>query len=37
MGADGVPYPYHVIASNYAGYSEDNFSELYFAPVEKSS
>jgi hypothetical protein len=37
IGADGVPYPYQVIASNYAGYSEDDFSELYFAPVEKSS
>jgi hypothetical protein len=37
IGADGVPYPYQVITSNYAGYSDDDFLELYFAPVEKSS
>jgi hypothetical protein len=37
IGTDGVPYPYQVITSHYAGYSEDDFSELYFAPVEKSS
>ena len=37
IGADGVPYPYHVITSNYAGYPDHEFKELYFVQSEKSS
>jgi hypothetical protein len=37
IGADGIPYPYQVITSNYAGYSENEFTELYFTQSEKSS
>ena len=37
IGADGVPYPYQVITSNYAGYNDNVFKELYFAQTEKSS
>jgi hypothetical protein len=37
IGADGVPYPYQMITSNYAGYTDNEFTELYFAQSEKSS
>jgi hypothetical protein len=37
IGADGVPYPYQIITSNYAGYPDNVFTELYFAQSEKSS
>ena len=37
VGADGVPYPYKMITSNYAGYDDSAFKELYFAQTEKSS
>jgi hypothetical protein len=37
IGADGISYPYQMITSNYAGYPENEFTELYFAQSEKSS
>jgi len=37
IGADGIPYPYQMITSNYAGYADSEFRELYFAQTEKPS
>ena len=37
IGADGIPHPYQVIASNYAGYGDNDFEELYFFRPQSSS
>lgn len=37
ISADGIPYPYQMITSNYSGYPDSEFTELYFVQSQKSS